>query len=133
MDPIIYEQNRARMVRTGMAFGLGALATSILFFTVPYLSLALAGFGIIISFLAKGNKSKYDKEGRIGLWTSLIAIVVSVFVITSVITALKINPEYRKNVSELLDMVYEQSYGETYEGAEGDTIGDLFNELFTGK
>lgn len=124
MDPVIYEQSRSKMARTGMAFGVAALVSSIIFFTMPFVAMGFAGFGILFTVLSKGNLPKLAKEGHIAIATSLVALLVSVGILVSVFSALKNNPDYRKNVVELMSSVY----GEDFETVYGISVEDALNE-----
>lgn len=128
MDPYIYEQQRMKMCKTAMAFGISSAICSIVFFSMPYMAIGFGGFAILFSVLSKGVNPKMDKEGKLGFATGIIGLVVSLVIIISVFSALKNNPEYRQNVAELISTMYgsefEQEYGISIEDALKETIGE---------
>lgn len=126
MDPIIYEQNRIRMAHLGMSFGIAALVSSIFMFTVPFIGIALAAVAILLCYFSKGSRTTYCKESRIGFTTSLVALAISVFIFYSVFHAMKTNPDYRKNVTELFDTVYKEAFTDE----EVKSIEDMMDSFF---
>lgn len=124
MDPVIYEQLRSKMARTGMAFGIASIVSAIIFFSLPYIAIGFGAFGILFSVLGKGHLPKYGKEGKIGITSGVIGLVICIGILVSVVTALKTNPEYRSNIAELMSTMYGSEFEDTY----GISIDDALNE-----
>lgn len=125
MDPIIYEQNRSRMVKTGMAFGIASLVCAITMFSVPYLAIGFGAFGIMFSLLARGSNRKLDKDGKVGVTTGIIGLGICIVIFASVFHALSTNDVYRKNVAGLMETLY----GQTFEDDYGISVEDALDEL----
>lgn len=152
MDKQTYYYLKTRMQNRAKVFGIASLATAIIFATVPYLSLSLAGFSLLFAILSRGEQIKFSRDLKIAIGTSIATIVISCYVFFSVFYALKINPEYRENVGAYMDQLFSTTYGidNTYEAdniygidstdsaygstnEEGmTTYSDLLNQLFEG-
>ena len=89
------------------------------------MAIGFGAFGVLLSVLAKGHLPKMGREGKIGITTGLIGIGICIAVLASVTSALKTNPDYRKNVTELMDMFY----GEEFENEYGISLDEALDEV----
>lgn len=115
----IYE-DRARIL------GIAALAAAFLMTTFPFLALVLGGFAVLFALLSKGYNETLSRVARTGFWTGLGAIVISLSLIFSTVFALKINKEYRDNVTEMAETLF----GDFYEESYGISVTEVMSELF---
>lgn len=108
-----------------MILGIVALLS----LTTVFLPLPLAALGILFAVLAHRKGQKRETGSLVGLITSIIALIISVFtIITSLamLPAMLKNPEYRKQ----LDIVSEQLYGESFDDMVEELYGIDMDDLF---
>lgn len=120
-------QKKSAFSNASMLLGIFALLS----LATIFLPLPLAALGILFASLAHKKGQKRELSCLVGLISSIVALIISVFTIIASLamlpTMLK-SPEYRKQ----LDMISEQLYGENFddmiETLYGIDIDDLFED-----
>ena len=122
-----YQPRPKKSAFSGVSMLLGIFA--LLSLVTVFLPLPLAALGILFACLAHKRGQKREPACLVGLISSIIALVISLFmIVTSVAmlpTMLK-DPTYR----EQLDIVAEQIYGESFDDMVEDLYGIDVDDLF---
>lgn len=122
-----YQTNQKMNAFPLVSMILGILA--LLTLGTIFLPLPLAALGILFAVLAHRKGQKRETGSFVGLITSTIALILSVFTIIASLamlpTMLK-SPEYRKQ----LDIISEQLYGESFDDMVEDLYGIELDDLF---
>lgn len=127
MDKYLYEETRLRMAHRAFSMGIWAIALTFILNFVPYLGIGLGALSILFAILSKGYKKKIDKDARIGVICSTIAIVVGLTTIGSSFYKLATDTEFRNSVFDIAEDLYGSMYGEEFENME-----EFYNNLLGG-
>lgn len=123
-----YYLSKLRMQGRAKSLGIAALVTSIFFATVPIIGIVLACLAILFAFLAKGEDLKMSRDCRVAVGTSVAALLVGLYIMGSVLFALKINDEYRQNVAEYMDQINSAMYPEENMPSYGELLEKYFGK-----
>lgn len=126
MDRYLYEENRLKMAHRAKSFGIAALASAVILFSIPYIAIGLGFLSILFAILSKGYKPKIDKDAKVGIAVAVLGIVVSFSILGSTFYKLYSDVEYRNTVTTIVD----QMYGSEYEEQYGESFSDMINKLF---
>lgn len=128
MDKFLYEELRLRMAYKAKVFGIWALVLSVFLISIPYAAIGMAGLSILFAFLSKGYKPKIDRDAKLGVGLSVIGLVIAFVAIGSSFYKLSTDSEFRSNVFDYADELYENMYGDEYE----ENFSDMFEQYFGG-
>ena len=125
MDQYLHEETRLKMAHRAKAFGIAALASSVILFSIPYIAIGLGFLALMFGILSKGYKPSFDKDAKFGMGLSVVAICIGVGILGSTVYKLYNDTDYRNSILNTID----QFYGEEYEDAYGESFSDMFNEM----
>lgn len=128
MDKYLYEETRLRMAHRAKALGIWALVLSIALASLPFIGFCLGALAIVFGFISKGYKEKFDKDVKIGFITALAGIVIAVSITGSAFYKLYTDPVARKEVFELSEYLY----GDTFEEFYGESFSDVYEKIYGG-
>lgn len=127
MDKYLYEETRLKMAHRAFTLGIWAIALAFIFSVIPYLSIGLGALSIIFAVLSKGYKQRIDRDAKIGVILSSIAITICLATIGSSFYKLATDTEFRKSVFDIAGEFYGSMYGEDFENIE-----EFYNNLLGG-
>ena len=120
-------QKKNAFSNASMLLGIFALLS----LTTIILPLPLAALGILFASLAHKKGQKREMPCLIGLITSIVALVISIFTIIGSLvmlpTMLK-NPEYRKQLDVISEQIYGEDFDDMIETLYRIDIDDLFQD-----
>lgn len=118
MDRIVHEETRNRMARTARIMGIVSLIIVIIVPSLNFFGMMLGAFSLLLAFLSKGQRKKYDK---VTILTASVAVAMSVITIGGMLIKLSTDREYRDARLNEVAEVYSEIYGPGY--------ADYFNEM----
>ena len=128
MDIYMHEELRHQMAKKARNTALGALACSVILFSIPYIAIGLGALSILFAILSKGYHPKLEKDAKSGIRMGIIALCISLGILGSSIYKLKTDVAFRNDILDTIDSFY----GEEYENLYGESFSDMFNELIGG-
>jgi len=126
MDKYLYEEYRLKMAHRARSFGIAAIASAAVLFSIPYIAIGLGFLAILFAILSKGYKPHLDRDAKFGVGISIIAICVGLTILGSTFYKLYTDADYRNSVTQAVDMLYGDSYEEMY----GESFSDMMDTFF---
>ena len=121
-----YNQKRKNPFLSASLF-MGIL--SILSICTGFLSLPLGCLGILFAVLAYRKGQKLDLSAILGIGSSIIGIIISIFIIISslsMIPSLMRSPSYRNQLNDMSQRMYGQSFDSIMKNVYGVDLDKLF-------
>ena len=127
MDKFAYEETRLKYAHKARSFGIAAIASSLILYSIPYIAMGLGFFAILFAILSKGYKPTIDKDAKFGILFATIGICISVGVLGTTFYKFFNDEAYRNQIFSTI----EQLYGDEYEDLYGESITDMWDS-YTG-
>ena len=128
MDPYLYEESRQRMARLARNFGIASLVCSFMFGSLFFVVIGFACLSVLIAFLSKGKKPRFDSTAKVGMISGLLGTVITLSLLGHTDYKLYNDVEYRNTIIETGEKMYGDMYRELY----GIDISETINNIFGG-
>lgn len=118
MDRIVYEDSRSRLSHASRTLGIISLVTVIIIPPMAVFAIMMACLALLLCYLSKGPRKTLDKNGKFALVTGLVALCISITMLTTTMYKFMNDADYRH---EVLSTVSEM-YGDVYTEEEFNSI-----------
>lgn len=130
MDKYMYEEARLKLAHRAFSLGIWALALVIIFSFIPYIGMGLGCLSIVFAVLSRGIKTSIDKDAKIGIGLSSIALCIGMITIGSSFYELATDKDFRNQVFDFVEEYSNSMYGDEEATEE---IMDFYRNLFGGE
>lgn len=118
-----YHAKKESLEKLASILGIASVFLGITY--MPFFSIPLGCFAILLALLSKGYSHKLSRQQITAIATALVAVFLSVATTAKALNAFYTNEEYRNNVTTM----FEELYGDTYSELYGEDISSLWNRV----